>query len=229
LPYNKGAVFFGSILKFPIIAPSLLSADFRQLREEISEMDESGADWHHVDVMDAHFVPNLAFSSDIQSFLFDLTQKPIDTHLMMTHPLKYCEDFVAKGSKGITVHVECEQPLEEIFSLLESLKVRCGISLKPNTPIERLEPWLGRVDLVLVMTVEPGFGGQTFMPQMLQKIEWLKNYRDEHRLDYYIEVDGGINKETGRQCFDAGANVLVAGSYLYKANDRKAAIASLRF
>lgn len=207
----------------------MLSADFRQLREEINEMDQSGADWHHVDVMDAHFVPNLAFSSDIQSFLNDLTEKPIDTHLMMTHPMKYCEDFVKKGSQGITVHVECVESLQEIFAHLEELKVRKGISLKPKTEVQTLEPWLDRVGLVLVMTVEPGFGGQAFMPEMLSKIEWLRSYREQHGLDYHIEVDGGINSETGKQCFDAGANVLVAGSYLYKAKDRKAAIESLRY
>lgn len=192
-------------------------------------MDQSGADWHHVDVMDAHFVPNLAFSADIQSFLNDLTQKPIDTHLMMTHPKKYCEDFVKKGSEGITVHVECDEPLSEIFGHLEELRVRKGISLKPKTEVQALEPWLDQMGLVLVMTVEPGFGGQAFMPEMLQKIEWLRSYREKHGLSYHIEVDGGINAETGKQCYDAGANVLVAGSYLYKAKDRKAAIESLRY
>lgn len=192
-------------------------------------MDQSGADWHHVDVMDAHFVPNLAFSPDIQSFLNDLTERPIDTHLMMTHPMKYCEDFVKKGSEGITVHVECDESLNEIFRHLEDLNARKGISLKPKTEVRELEPWLNQVGLVLVMTVEPGFGGQAFMPEMLQKIEWLRTYREQHGLTYHIEVDGGINAETGKQCFDAGANVLVAGSYLYKAKDREAAIQSLRY
>lgn len=215
-------------MSFPIIAPSLLSADFKQLGDEISEMDEAGVDWHHVDVMDAHFVPNLAFSPDIQSYLNELTEKPIDTHLMMTHPKKYCEAFAKQGSEGITIHVECEESIQEIFDHLRSLKLRCGISLKPNTPIESLEPWLDQVGLVLVMTVEPGFGGQAFMPDMLKKIEWLKNYKESKGLDYFIEVDGGINKTTGAQCVEAGANVLVAGSYLYKAKNRREAIASLK-
>ncbi len=205
-----------------------MSADFTHLEKAVAEVERSDIDWHHVDVMDNHFVPNLAFSPDIQAFLESLSDKPIDTHLMMSHPRSLIDAFVNAGSDRITIHVECEENVSEVLKYIRSLSLKNGISLKPKTDVTKLIPFLHDVDLVLVMTVEPGFGGQSFIPDMIKKIAWLDHYRIENQCDFLIEVDGGINAESGKQCVEAGADVLVAGSYIYKAEDKKANIQSLR-
>jgi ribulose-phosphate 3-epimerase len=215
-------------LEKTLIAPSLLSADFSHLAKAVEEVERGGIDWHHVDVMDNHFVPNLAFSPDIQSFLKSLTNKTIDTHLMMTHPKSLVESFVKAGSDIITIHVECKEDVGETLQYIKSFSIKNGISLKPNTQVEALTPYLKDVDLVLVMTVEPGFGGQSFMNEMVKKISWLNDYRKDNGCDFCIEVDGGINVDTGKLCVEAGADVLVAGSYIYKAENISGNIQSLR-
>lgn len=179
--------------------------------------------------MDGHFVPNLSFGPGIQKHLRKLSQLFFDTHLMLTHPSKYIEPFAKTGSNLITIHVECEEDVTEVLDKIKALGVQCGLSLKPGTAIETLEPWLDRVDLVLVMTVEPGFGGQSFMDNGLPKIEWLAEQKRQKGYSYKIEVDGGINDVTGQKCLRAGAEVLVAGSYVYGAEDKAQAVASLRY
>jgi len=212
----------------PIVAPSLLSANFKALADDIAAIETAGADWHHVDVMDCHLVPNLAFSPGIQHHLNQLTSRTIDTHLMVTHPSKLISPFAEVGSEWITFHIECEESTAALIKTLREMNVKVGISLKPGTPVDSLAPYLQDVDMVLVMTVEPGFGGQAFMPDMIDKITWLDGRRKDLNLPFLIEVDGGINAETGAQCVRAGADVLVAGSYLYGAEDKNSALNSLK-
>lgn len=212
----------------PIVAPSLLSANFKALADDIVAIEQAGADWHHVDVMDCHLVPNLAFSPGIQHHLNQLTSRTIDTHLMVTHPSKLIEPFAKEGSEWITFHIECEESTTSLIKTIRNLGIKVGISLKPGTPVDVLAPHLHEVDMVLVMTVEPGFGGQAFMPDMVDKINWLDGRRREQELSFLIEVDGGINDKTGASCVRAGADILVAGSYLYGSDDLSTAVLSLK-
>lgn len=207
-----------------LAAPSMLAADFGRLAEETRRMEQAGADWIHLDVMDGHFVPNLAIGPQACAALRPVTRLPLDVHLMVADPLAAAGSFLQAGADRITFHLEAVRDLgATVRAIREKGAKGIGVALRPRTGWEPLEPVLDDLDLVLVMTVEPGFGGQAFMPQMLPKIESLrKRYRGR------IQVDGGINAETARRTRDAGADVMVAGTYLFKAKDPARAIASLK-
>lgn len=211
------------------MAPSLLSADFSNLRADIAAMAAAGVDLLHLDVMDAHFVPNLTFGpficEAIRRASGDLV---LDAHLMMTNPERYLEPFAASGVDAITVHVEADCPLPDTLVRIRELGIKPGISLNPGTPVDRLEGLLAEVDLVLVMTVEPGFGGQSFDETGVQKIAWLADRRARDGWSYAISVDGGINETTGVLCREAGADILVSGSWFCQADDRARAAGMLR-
>lgn len=203
------------------VAPSILSADFGKLNKEIESIEDH-ADYIHVDVMDGHFVPNLTFGPPVIKYI--KSKKPLDVHLMIDNPEKYIEDYVKAGADILTVHYETAENLKEIVSKIKSLGVKAGVSVKPKTDVKVLKDILPEIDWVLVMSVEPGFGGQEFMPEALDKIKWLRG----QSLEIDIAVDGGINEITAQKCIKAGANVLIAGSYIFKAEDRVEAIDKLK-
>lgn len=204
------------------IAPSILSSDFGRLNEDIASVEKAGADWVHVDVMDGHFVPNLTFGAPVVKYI--KSGLPLDVHLMIESPEKYISDFAQAGADWLTVHYEACPDLKGILEDIKVAGINTGVSVKPGTAVEELKPYLGDLDLVLVMSVEPGFGGQSFIESALGKIKWLREVGFEGE----ISVDGGINAETGALCRAAGASVLVAGSYIFGAEDREMAIGSLR-
>jgi ribulose-phosphate 3-epimerase len=199
-----------------MIAPSILSADFARLGEEIQMVTDSGADWIHVDVMDGHFVPNLTIGMGVVKSIKPISKIPLDVHLMIEKPEKFIREFIKAGSDYLTLHVESTHQMEENLKLIRELGCKSGITLRPKTDINEVKKYLHLVDLVLVMTVEPGFGGQSFMHEQLDKIKILKSWRDESLGNYLIEVDGGVDPVTSKLCWDAGANVLVAGSAVFK-------------
>ena len=217
-------------MKNIIVAPSILSADFANLESEIIKIEKAGADWVHVDVMDGRFVPNITIGAPIVKAIRNVTKMPFDVHLMIVEPIKYVEDFAKAGSNYITIHTEaCENDLEETIDLIKSFGVKAGVSIKPKTPVEALKKVLDKIDLVLIMTVEPGFGGQKFMEDCLPKIKEVKELVKREGLSHiHIEVDGGINAETAKLAITAGADALVAGNYVYGAEDIASAIVSLR-
>lgn len=201
------------------ISPSLLSADFANLATEVQMVTEAGAELIHVDVMDGHFVPNLTIGMTVVKSLKKVSSVPLDVHLMIEKPEKYIREFISAGSDYLTLHVESTLQMKENLKLIRDLGAKAGITLKPQTPIEEILPFLSFVDLVLVMTVEPGFGGQSFMQDQVQKIEFLKRYRLENQLNFLIEVDGGVDPITSQICWKAGADILVAGNAVF--NGRK--------
>ena len=218
----------GLVLQPLKIAPSLLAADFARLAEEVQAVEAAGADWLHLDVMDGHFVPNLTIGPSVVASIRQVTQLPLDVHLMIDDPAAYVEPFVRAGANHITFHIEAPGVAapDRLSAVIREIRQRgatVGISLKPATPVERLEPVLPSVDLVLVMTVEPGFGGQRFMADMLPKISWLRE-----RFSGDIEVDGGLDGQTALPCIEAGASVIVAGTSIFRAPDYAVAIARLK-
>lgn len=210
-----------------IISPSILSADFANLERDIHIVEKAGADWIHVDVMDGHFVPNITIGVPVVKSLKKVTKLPLDVHLMIENPMKYVEAFAQVGADILTFHYEAvnEDEVLPLINKIKSLGVKVGISIKPKTSPSVLDKFLKYVDLVLVMTVEPGFGGQKFMNDCVEKISYIRKNSDENLI---IQVDGGINAQTGKLCIENGANSLVAGSYIYNAPDIAGAVMSLR-
>ncbi|MEI4831068.1 ribulose-phosphate 3-epimerase [Bacillus sp. FJAT-53711] len=210
------------------IAPSILSADFSRLGEEIKDVEKGGADYIHVDVMDGHFVPNITIGPLIVEAIRPITSLPLDVHLMIENPDQYIPIFAKAGADIITVHVEACPHLHRTIQLIKSHGIKAGVVLNPHTSVSMIEHVLGDIDMVLLMTVNPGFGGQKFIHSVLPKIKQVADMVRERNLQVEIEVDGGVNIETAKLCVEAGANVLVAGSAVYNQKDRGAAIAAIR-
>ncbi|MGM0330732.1 MULTISPECIES: ribulose-phosphate 3-epimerase [Enterococcus] len=210
------------------IAPSILSADFANLQADIERVEKGGADYIHVDVMDGQFVPNITFGSNVVQAIRPVTKLPLDVHLMIINPENYITDFAKAGSDIITVHVESTPHIHRAIQMIKDLDVKAGVVINPGTPIEMIKHVLPLVDQVLVMTVNPGFGGQSFITETVDKIAELAELRKVNDWTYQIEVDGGIVPETAKICREAGADVFVAGSYVYSAEDPAAQIDQLK-
>jgi len=201
------------------ISPSILSADFSQLGNEIKRLEEGGADMIHVDVMDGHFVPNLTIGPPVIKSLRECTKLPFDVHLMISPVHKYIQDYADAGADIITIHPEATNNLQESIDHIKKINKKVGISLNPETKINLVMEFLNEIDLILIMSVNPGFGGQKFMPEVLDKIKELKKIKDEQKLSFDIEIDGGINFDNNKLAIEAGANILVSGTTIFKNND----------
>ncbi len=210
------------------IAPSILACDFANLQAESEAVKAAGADMLHVDVMDGHFVPNISLGVPVVASLKKATSLPLDVHLMISDPLRYAEEFVKAGSDILTFHYESDSDVAATIAKIRSLGAKVGLSIKPKTPAKEILPYLKDIDMALVMTVEPGFGGQSFMEDMCPKITEIKNYADQNGLSLDIQVDGGIGAKTAPIVYRAGANILVAGSAVYGAKDYAKAIAQIK-
>lgn len=207
-----------------IIAPSLLAADYARLGDAVCQMEAAGADWLHYDVMDASFVPTLSFGAGVLKAIRPLTSLPMDVHVMAVHPYKLIDDLMDAGADGITYHIETVEDGPALIERIRARGLRVGVTLNPATPVQRLLPVLDLVDMVLVMTVNPGYGGQKMIPECLDKVRWIRSRCPE--LD--IQVDGGINRDTVAMAYEAGANIIVAGSAVFHAQDPAQEIALLR-
>ena len=210
------------------VSTSLLTADFTEVKTAVKAIEKAGTDWFHLDVMDGCFVPNITFGPKMTADIRAVTRLPLDVHLMIDKPARYIEDFVKAGADWLTVHIEAADDPARDLGRIRALGIRAGISIKPATPVAALGQFLPAVDLVLVMSVEPGFGGQKFMPAALYKIKELAALRQEKGLGFLIEVDGGITGENAAAVIEAGADVLVSGSFVVNGKNKKAAIAALK-
>jgi ribulose-phosphate 3-epimerase len=210
------------------IAPSILSADFSKLGDEIKAVEQAGADWIHIDVMDGHFVPNITIGPLVVESIRKITELPLDVHLMIEDADKYIKDFAQAGADILTVHVEACPHLNRTINHIKEQKVRAGVVLNPSTPLSSLEEVLHEIDMVLLMSVNPGFGGQTFIPSLLDKTNNLKEIMGHYEHEFDLEVDGGIKVENAGEIKEVGANVLVAGSAIFNSKDYKKAIKQLR-
>lgn len=211
-----------------IISPSLLAADFSRLGDEIKKVESAGAEYLHLDVMDGIFVPNISFGMPVISGLRKITDMVFDVHLMITDPIRYIDDFVKAGADIITIHYEsCDDPVA-VIRYIRSKGVRAAVSIKPATPAEAIYPMLSELDMVLVMTVEPGFGGQKLIPETVGKIKKIREYANEHGISIDIEADGGITADNLAHIIEAGANAVVAGSAIFRADDPAAVIAQMK-
>ena len=202
-----------------ILSPSLLAANFSCLDRQVARVEEAGAQWLHLDIMDFHFVPNLTFGSGVVKCLRPLSRMVFDAHFMVEHPETYIEPFAKAGADYFTFHLEAAEDPQKLIDEVKKAGMKCGISVKPKTDVTLLEPYLSQLDLVLIMSVEPGFGGQSFMTDMLDKADWLKAQKIENGWSYLIEIDGGINRDTAVQAVERGVEVLVAGTAVFGAKD----------
>lgn len=210
------------------IAPSLLAADFSDLKDEIARMEDAGANYLHLDVMDGHFVPNISFGAGVIEGIRRCTNMIFDVHLMISEPLRYVDSFIKAGADIITFHYEAVNNPMAVLKAIKEREIPCGIAISPRTPVEAALPFVGLADMILVMTVEPGFGGQTFMPECLDKVRALRRHAIKMGVNLNIEVDGGISADNAAYCTEAGANVLVAGSALFKTKRPRSAMAAMR-
>lgn len=212
----------------PIIAPSLLSANFLRLEEECIMLNESEADWFHLDVMDGRFVPNISFGLPVIEHISKATNKVCDVHLMILDPGNYAEAFAKAGANILTVHIEACNHLHRNIQQIKSLGMQAGVAVNPHTPVSFLQDVLADIDLVCLMSVNPGFGGQKFIPQTIQKIQQLRKMIDAAGLSVKIEIDGGVTLDNAKEIIDAGADVLVAGNTVFRSDDPKATISALK-
>lgn len=210
------------------IAPSLLAADFSDLKTDIARVQEAGANYLHLDVMDGHFVPNISFGAGLIKSIRRTTNLFFDVHLMISDPLKYVDSFISAGADIVTFHYEAVPDPAAVMKAIKSREMPCGIAISPNTPAEAVLPFVGYADMILVMTVEPGFGGQSLIPATLDKVRTLRRYALEHDVDLALEVDGGITGDNAAYCTEAGANILVAGSAVFKSKHPRAVIQKMR-